>query len=371
MATYRETVTRAIEFREPEWVPYMLSYRAEDARECWGDEGVARVAAALAEMGVPETNGVFHEQPVVTSVHPAQSTIGDDAARAGSVTEPFRPLNEGEWADEWGVIWIDRHMPRAVGHPFESGWEAAAGYQLPDPRAPGRYDRAKRLIADNPERYRLGHVWFTLFERLWFLRGFNNMLMDPYVYPSEFTELRDRILAFNIASIEEQLKLGVDGVYFSDDWGTQLGLLMKPRDWRVWFKPCYQAMFDAVHAGGAHVWMHLCGNVTAIIGDLIEVGLDVLNPIQPQAMDVSTLAAEFGGRVCFHGGADVQGTLPRGSVQDVANEVKFLIETLGGDAGGYIGGTSHSIMPETPPENVAALFRAFRECSGWLERGRP
>jgi uroporphyrinogen decarboxylase len=365
MATYRETVKRAIEFGGPDWTPYMISFRAQDTAECWGADAVPRLQAALRDLGVPERNGVFAEQPIVASVYPAQSTIGADAVRTGTPREPFRPLSEGEWADEWGVIWTDRHMPRAVGHPFESGWEEMAGYQLPDPRAPGRYDGAKKVIADHPDRYALGHVWFTLFERLWFLRGFNNMLMDPYVYPNEFTELRDRILAFSVASIEEQLKLGVDGIYFSDDWGTQLGLLMKPDDWRAWFKPCYQAMFDAVHAGGAHVWMHLCGNVTAIIGDLIEIGLNVLNPLQPQAMDVAALAAEFGGRVCFHGGADVQGTLPRGSVQDVEDEVKYLIDTLGNGSGGYFGGTSHSIMPETPTENIVALFRAFREHSGW------
>jgi uroporphyrinogen decarboxylase len=196
------------------------------------------------------------------------------------------------------------------------------------------------------------------------LRGFNNALMDPYLCPDRFVQLRDLIIEFNLASIREQLGLGVDGIYFSDDWGTQRALLMNPDDWRKWYKPQYKRMFDAVHEGGAHAWMHLCGNVTSIIPDLIEIGLNVLNPVQPQAMDVNALADEFGGRLCFFGGVDVQGTLPHGTTLDVEREARHLINILGRYSGGYIGSTSHTILPDTPLENIVALFRTFREYSG-------
>jgi uroporphyrinogen decarboxylase len=155
----------------------------------------------------------------------------------------------------------------------------------------------------------------------------------------------------------------VDGIYFSDDWGTQRGLLMRPDDWRRWYKPQYQRMYDVVHAGGGHVWMHLCGNVATIIPDLIEVGVDVLNPVQPQAMSVDALASEFGGKLCFFGGVDVQQTLPYGSPTDVGREVAHLVNIFGRCNGGYIGATSHTIMPDTPLENIIALFQSFRELS--------
>jgi len=136
---------------------------------------------------------------------------------------------------------------------------------------------------------------------------------------------------------------------------------MEPEDWRRFYKPSHTRMFDRIRSGGVHVWMHLCGDVTAILPDLIEIGLDVLNPVQPQAMDVGRLAREFGGHVCFNGGVDVQGTLICGSPDDVKEEVHRLVDLFGRFDGGYIGGTSHSIMPETPLANVIALYEAFVE----------
>ncbi|MCU0645706.1 MAG: hypothetical protein MUC94_15790, partial [bacterium] len=99
----------------------------------------------------------------------------------------------------------------------------------------------------------------------------------------------------------------------------------------------------------------------AILPDLIDIGLNVLNPVQPQAMDVKLLSKEFGGKVCFYGGVDVQGTMIHGSPQNVKDEVHQLIDLFGKFNGGYIGGTSHSIMPETPLDNVIALYEVFLE----------
>jgi len=355
----RDTVKRAIEFCGPTWIPYSLT-AVPDQIASFSPENAAKMEwmrAALRDQEAEEVGGALRALPILTPVFPKES----------SLPEPFRPLVGDEWVDEWGVIWETPDFPHVSGHPLEEGWNTLDRLVIPDPRAPGRYDHIPQLYADRPDGYRLGHVWFTHFERLWFLRGFNNTLMDPYTHPKQFAELQNRLIAFSLEEIEEQLKLDVDGIFFSDDWGTQTGLLMNPDDWRKWFKPQYKRIFDAVHAGGAHVWMHLCGNVRTIVPDLIEVGLDVLNPIQPMAMDVDELAANFGGKVCFYGGADVQGTLPHGSAQDVEDEVKHLIEIFGCYNGGYIGSTSHTILPETPPENIVALFRAFRENSGWLD----
>ena len=118
-----------------------------------------------------------------------------------------------------------------------------------------------------------------------------------------------------------------------------------------------------MHDGGAHVWLHSCGNVMQIIPDLIEVGLDVLNPIQSRAMDIEELARQFGGDVCFWGGLDVQATVPRGTPEDIDREVQHLVEVLSSPDGGYLGGTSHTILPDAPLENIRAVFEAFeRHC---------
>jgi uroporphyrinogen decarboxylase len=193
------------------------------------------------------------------------------------------------------------------------------------------------------------------------LRGFDNLLLDPYLEETNFCKLRDRIVEYNLNIIDQWLQRNVHAIFFSDDWGSQRGLLINPEDWRRLYKPAYKKMFERVRDGGAHVWMHLCGNIVAILPDLIDLGLNVLNPVQPQAMDVHLLAREFGGKVCFNGGIDIQGTLINGKPADVKREVHELIELFGRFNGGYIAGTSHSVMPETPLENIIAMYEALLE----------
>ncbi len=353
ISTARDTLVRAIEFRGPAWTPYLVDCVPDQLAGYSEPAQIEALKQGLRDLGVQQTGAGFRAQNLTVNVVPRETAL----------PAPYRALEPDEWVDEWGVVWTCREFPRVVGHPLEADWSLLSAYTLPDPRATGRYDEARRRLAANPDRYRLGHVWFTLFERLWFLRGFNAMLSDPYLYPDEFNELADRIVAFSVASIEQQVALGVDGIFFSDDWGTQDRMLMRPDDWRKWYKPYYKRLFDAVHAGGAHVWMHLCGHVVPIIGDLIDLGINVLNPVQPQAMNVDKLAAQYGGHLCFYGGIDVQGTLPHGTPQDVDREVRHLFEIFGRYSGGYIGGTSHSIMPGTPAENILTLYTSLRDAS--------
>ena len=277
-------------------------------------------------------------------------------------SEPVTRDGVTRWVDHWGTGWEDDgHGAKTETYPLQEGYALVDGHAFPDPHAEGLFGTADAQSGERGERYVIGFVWFTLFERLWMLRGFDNMLMDPYVFPDDFAALRDRIVEYNLCMIDQWIARGVDGIYFSDDWGSQRGLLMNPDDWRRHYKPSYERMFRSVREGGAHVWMHLCGNITAILPDLIEIGLNVLNPVQPQAMDVDELARDFGGRVCFCGGVDVQGTLIAGTPDDVRAEVAHLVTLFGSFNGGYIASTSHSIMPETPLDNVIALYEAFAD----------
>ena len=340
MISGRENYRRAIEFESPRYLPSILGcdfewlYEKNEAKVARIRELQARFPADL--LGVGDCYRIPSE-PVT----------------AGGVTR---------WEDEWGTGWEnDGHGAKTETYPLESGWEAVDTQTFPDPDFPGRFDAADEALKTRGDRYVQGLVWFTLFERLWMLRGFNNMLMDPYLEPEQFCRLRDRVLATNLAMIDMWTERDVDSVFFSDDWGCQKGLLMDPDDWRTFYKPAYSAMFERARDGGAYVWMHLCGDITAILPDLIEIGLDVLNPVQPQAMDVHRLSRDYGGTVCFFGGVDVQGTLVHGTPEEVKREVGTLVDLFGRFDGGYIGGTSHSIMPETPLDNVIALYEAFAD----------
>lgn len=330
--------SRAIQFENPEYLPCTLGVNLDWLYE--KDES--------KQVRIRELCNRFPDD-----------MLGLDVDRSGE-----RETEGGvtRWKDEWGTGWEDDgHGAKTEAYPLTKGYDSLDRYTLPDPHLPGRFEAADNALQTRSGRYVCASVWFTLFERLWMLRGFEDMLMDPYVNEHDFSLLRDRIVEYNLAIIDQWLDRGVHAVFFSDDWGSQKGLLMNPDDWRKFYKPSYQRMFDRIRSGGAHVWMHLCGNVTAILPDLLDIGLNVLNPVQPQAMDVKDLSREFGGRLCFNGGVDVQGTLIHGSTEDVKREVHQLVDLFGRFNGGYIGGTSHSVMPETPLDNVIAMYEAFSE----------
>jgi len=266
--------------------------------------------------------------------------------------------------DEWKTRWIDDgHGAITTYHPMENGYEDIDKAVFPDAADASRFLEADQALANRNGKYMIGRVWFTQFERMWMLRGFTNLLMDPYDEETAdgFMNLKQRVLDVNLAMIDQWLARDVDGIFFSDDWGTQRGLLINPDEWRRLYKDAYAQMFDKVRKVGKHVWMHLCGNITSILPDLIELGLNVLNPVQPQAMDVDQLSRDYKGKVCFYGGVDVQGTMIRATPQEVKKELKHLIDIFGSREGGYIISTSHTIMPETPLDNVIALLEGILE----------
>lgn len=335
-----ENYTRAIEFREPSHLPCTIGVNLD-----WLIEKDETKRERIRELADQVSDDMLARL---------------DSARNAS--EPVRQNGVKRWIDEWQTGWEDDgHGAKTESYPLNGGYEALSGYTFPDPYLEGRFENADERLKGRGERYVQAVVWFALFERLWMLRGFENMLMDPYVNEQDFCLLRDRIVEYNLAIIDQWLERDVNAVYFSDDWGSQRGLLMNPDDWRKFYRPSYARLFDRVRSGGAHVWMHLCGNITAILPDLIDIGLNVLNPVQPQAMDVEELSMEFGGKVCFNGGVDVQGTMIRETADNVKREVYQLVDLFGRFNGGYICGTSHSIMPETPLDNVIAMYEAFLE----------
>lgn len=336
MISGKENLRRAIEFNGPEHLPVHIDVYFDWLLE--KDEAKRDRIRELIQ-GIPE-------DMIVRGYHAPVDISTVDGIRS--------------WKDEWDVGWVDDgHGARAVSHPLEDGYNLLDGYSFPEAGTDSWFDRARGHFAEDPEKFCVGTVWFTLFERLWMLRGFNNMLMDPYIYEKDFAYLRDKIVDFSIGQIDVWGRSNADAVYFSDDWGSQRCLLMNPDDWRKFYLPSYRKLFRRIRDNGMKVFMHLCGNVTEIIPDLIDIGLNVLNPIQPQAMDVRELSERFGGRICFYGGIDVQGTMVSGSPDDVKDEIRNLVNLFGGFNGGYICSTSHSIMPETPLDNIIAMFEAL------------
>lgn len=261
-------------------------------------------------------------------------------------------------ADAWGAVWTrasDDFKGQVTGHPL-ADWSALEEYRFPDPTQVGDFSQVIRTVKTNPGRKYLLVDGDTLFQRMIYLRGFENLLIDLAERRPEVFYLRDRIVAFLLKRIEMWLSYGVDGLFFRDDWGTQLALMIHPAMWRELFKPSYQRLFAAVHAGGKHVIFHSDGMIRAIIPDLIELGADGVNAQIP-CMDAAELARDFNHRICFVAGADRQHYLPFGTPKDVETHCMQLADLFGWHSGGYIGGGE--IGGDVPLANAEAMLRTF------------
>ena len=200
----------------------------------------------------------------------------------------------------------------------------------------------------------------NIFECAWYMRGFERMLEDLVVDPELAWEIMSRVTDFLIGyfkGILEHAKGRIDLVFTADDLGHQEGLIVSPQLWEKMIKPHHVRMNKAIHEFGAKIMYHSCGSVGKLIPGLIDMGIDVLEPLQFDAKDMDPVAlkAMYGGRLCFHGGVSVQKTLPFGTPQEVRQEVRDRIRVLGRN-GGYILSSSHTIQANTPPENIMAFL---------------
>lgn len=198
-----------------------------------------------------------------------------------------------------------------------------------------------------------------------YLRGMEQILMDLYLNPeiagAIFRHIADFYCGYLFRTLEAA-EGNIDIVFTGDDFGTQQNTFMPDDVWREMLKEGFKRFIDIGHEFGCKVAHHTCGSIVSLIPDFIDCGLDILNPLQPEArdMDFDRLKSEFGRDIVFHGGISIQKTLPHGSVQDIRREVKDRVDRLAG-MGGYILCTAHNIQADTPLENVDALFQAYAD----------
>jgi uroporphyrinogen decarboxylase len=200
----------------------------------------------------------------------------------------------------------------------------------------------------------------NIFETSWYMRGFEQMLMDVMTEEDLVHRIMDRVTRFYVEFFTRVLEAArgrVDLIFTADDIGDQRGLLMPLAKWEALLKPYHRRLNEAIHRFGAKVIYHTDGSIMQAVSGLIDMGIDVLQALQFSAdnMDPAALKRLGGGRLCFEGGVSVQTTLPFGTAEDVAREVRERIDVLGRD-GGYVLGPSHWIQAGTPPANIVAMF---------------
>lgn len=263
--------------------------------------------------------------------------------------------------DWWGVGFsVESEGYLDVVNPLAEVGDPDA-YDWPDPDAAGLMDGARDAIARNiGERFVAPNLGFALFERAWTMRGMARFLMDMTLDTAYAAALLDRVTAIQLRLIERYIDLGVDGAYFGDDYGAQKNLIFSPQMWRSLFKPRLARLFEPFRARGMPILMHSDGQIQQILPDLVEIGLTVLNPVQPEALDHGWLAETFGERLAYYGGVSTQTVLPFGSPDEVRAAVAACVHTLAPEGTGLMLAPSHRMMTDIPMENVAAMLEAFR-----------
>jgi len=214
---------------------------------------------------------------------------------------------------------------------------------------------------DQCGKYFLVRLYGSHFEKAYSARGFENLMADFAADPAFVRKLHTTIIEKNLVMLENFLNLPeIDGVLLGSDWGSQLDLLMNPQAWQDIIRPGEQREYDLVHGYGKDVWVHSCGNIQRVIPSLVEMGLDVLNPVQPEAMDIAMLKRTYGGKLAFWGGISTQKTLPYGTPEEVRTEARAVRDLMSQD-GGYIFSPAQSIQGDVPLANMLALLEVAKE----------
>lgn len=364
----RERVIAAINHQESDFVPYNFHAVPTVWDKVQRHYGLASLAEAAEFIGnhIVKIGSDFNYNPWAKEAGNVQLTLSGGPVRTALDAEG------GLHEDEFSCVW-DRSggLPHPVQYPLGDVAQGAAlvkaleDYRFPDPYRAGRFDQARQIV----DRYRdelfiFGKLGMVLFERAWSIRGMAQLFVDMAKQPQFVDDLLDRVLyEWNLSIIDQQIALGVDGFYFADDWGATVGLMFSPKMWRRFIKPRLALIYEHCRKAGVFVGQHSDGAIEPLFPDLIEIGLQVFNPLSPAIMDPPAFKAKYGDKLCFYGGIDVEHTLPFGTADDVRREIRERAEIMG-QGGGYILQSSHTILDDTPLENLVAYIEEVRALAG-------
>ena len=285
--------------------------------------------------------------------------VGSDFGWVGmNPTPDARPKNG---PDEWGCVWHNIGISNLgeVKTPALSDWADWDKLPIPDIRLPQRWAGLAGVRERAGDRF-LMSCGISLYERVHFIRGLENAWVDIHTAPTELGRLIDILVDMNLYAIERFAAAGADGYMWWDDWGLQQGLMISPEAWRTLWKPRYARVYRAAHEAGLLTFLHSCGDITAILDDLIEIWLDVIQLDQQENMGLELLGTRFGGRIAFWCPVDIQRTMVRGSLDDIRAYCRKLVLTLGRPTGGFMA-TWHSDPAGAGhrPEAIEAMCDEF------------
>jgi uroporphyrinogen decarboxylase len=327
--TKKESFIKAITFQDVSPVPYVIRFTVEAE-----DNFIKFSKGSFNEIIDTGTYAVF-----------SQTNSG------------WTKVRTGFYKDYFGVVW-NKTKDKTLGivdippinKPSLTGFDFPTIDELPV------YHYIEQNNQEFPEHFHFLSIGFTLFERAWSLIGMENLMLWMLLEPAFVHDLLDHITEYNVELIKASAKVGgIDAVRFGDDWAGQNGLLVGEDLWRTFIKPRLKKMCNAAKKENLFIGQHCCGKVESLLPDMIEVGINVFDPFQPEVMDVFEIFNKYYGKIAFLGGLSIQKTLPYGSIDDVRNQSVKLLEL--GKKGGYIFSPSHALTEDIPPENIKELIR--------------
>lgn len=332
--TRRERVLEAINHKETDKLPFQINFSAQ----------------ALSNV-VEYTGDPDYEK-----------SVGNHMCRCygDKIFKETAPGSE-RWKDQFGVVWNRTGTDKDVGVVEEIliNEPDMSCYSLPTVDADRFRGLFEKALVDAGDKCITSNIGYLLFERAWSLRGMENLLMDMLMEQSFVEELFDAICNYQLEIIELSLEYPVDGFYFGDDYGQQKGLIMGPDLWRKLIKPRLRRIFNRIKKEDKFIALHSCGDNEEIFPDLIEMGLDVYNTVQPEIYDLPKIKKEYGADLCFWGGISTQTVLPFESPEEVKKNARKVMSILG-KGGGYIAAPTHTLPGDIPPENIVALVEVFQ-----------
>jgi uroporphyrinogen decarboxylase len=369
--THRERVLAALDHRQTDRVPidfggtytttiYYAAY--ERLKEHLNEQHDTVILSKIRRLAIPDET-ILRRFDVDTRFLGLGVYEGDQ-----------KEIDENTYLDEWGTTWRkaeDGHYLYVDGPFFNEKHPDPAEidqWKWPDPDNPGYYrglrERA-RTLRENSDCAIILNLPIGPIHQGQFLRGFADWLKDLYKNREFISKLMDVIADHWIRLTENALDAvgdDVDIVFFGDDLASQLAPLFSPDKYREIIKPRHRRMVAAAKAKrDVKVLYHSCGAVSSLIGDLVDVGIDAVNPVQVTAknMEPDQLKRQYGDRIAFWGGINTQNVLPFGTADEVRAEVRRVIDCLSGD-GGYVLNSVHNIQNDVPAENIVAMFDEAR-----------
>jgi len=347
----RENFIRTLEFRDPEWLP--TSFAISPA--CW-------------QVYREDLEEVVMRHPLIFGEY-EKGTVDFDAFY-GSYG------GEEHFTDEWGCVWGNLRegmLGQVVEHPL-ADWDALATYEPPDPLGDGKtisgernWEAIEKQVAAQKQRGELtAGLGDCLFDRLYYLRGFENLMVDIATDAPQLAELIEILTNYEMKLIGRLLELGVDIINFHTDIGSQKALMISPAKFRQHIKPMFKRIFQTCRAGGAHVFLSSDGHLLEIVDDLIECGVSMHDP-QLGVNTLEGIAGAYKGKLCAKVDLDQQ-MFPFCTPAEIREQVRQVVTRLGSPRGGLM--VYGEVSPDVPLDNIEAIAVAMEEFRAYWWDGR-